>query len=263
MADLSSSSESSTETTTPSPASGAPFSGHYGGTLEVTPEPATTGNELEGLEALDASLANALDEDDLPEPRLSSGPPVEAATARPEAAASMAPVYGLMDLSAAAAPEPVPAPAATVVSELAAEVVAEVAEVAPVQPSVATSYELPPLRSGGGSSEAGSRSDGEGGEWEVLVDKVNTWFGSGELQEQWQKLRGPLRGGALLLGALLALKIYDATLDTLDDLPLVPRLLQLVGVITLAKFAVTRLVRTSERERVLATWRQRWEQFRG
>jgi hypothetical protein len=36
-----------------------------------------------------------------------------------------------------------------------------------------------------------------------------------------------------------------------------------VGVITLAKFAVTRLVRTSERERVLATWRQRWEQFRG
>jgi hypothetical protein len=167
--------------------------------------------------------------------------------------------------AAAAPPEPVAAPAASVVSEVvtevAAEVVEEVAEVAPAQPSVATSYELPPL--GGGASDAGAHSEGEGGEWEVLVGKVNTWFGSGELQERWQKLRGPLRGGALLLGALLALKIYDATLDTLDDLPLVPRLLQLVGVITLARFAVTRLVRTSERERVVAIWRQRWEQFRG
>jgi hypothetical protein len=59
------------------------------------------------------------------------------------------------------------------------------------------------------------------------------------------------------------LRLYDALLDTLGDLPLVPRLLQLTGLIALVRFALTRLVRTEDREAVLNDWKRRWQGFRG
>jgi hypothetical protein len=62
---------------------------------------------------------------------------------------------------------------------------------------------------------------------------------------------------------LVLLRLYGALIDTLDSLPLVPRLLQLVGVIVLVKFSVTNLVRTSDRERLISSWQQRWTTFRG
>jgi hypothetical protein len=43
----------------------------------------------------------------------------------------------------------------------------------------------------------------------------------------------------------------------------VPRLLQLVGVVVLVKFSVINLVRTSDRERLISSWKQRWSTFRG
>ncbi|MFM9101523.1 MAG: CAAD domain-containing protein, partial [Cyanobium sp.] len=57
--------------------------------------------------------------------------------------------------------------------------------------------------------------------------------------------------------------LYGALLDTLGDLPLVPRLLQLVGLIALIRVGLTRLVRSSDRERILGSWRQRWVDFQG
>jgi hypothetical protein len=43
----------------------------------------------------------------------------------------------------------------------------------------------------------------------------------------------------------------------------VPRLLQLVGLLSVARFALAKLVRSSERERILTSWNQRWNDFRG
>ena len=61
----------------------------------------------------------------------------------------------------------------------------------------------------------------------------------------------------------MLLRLYSALLETLGDLPLVPRLLQLVGLLSVARFALTKLVRSSERERILTSWNQRWNDFRG
>ena len=124
----------------------------------------------------------------------------------------------------------------------------------PEPPGIATSLVVPPLP----TSEAG-----EGGEWELLLNKVSAWFDSADLQGRWESLGGPLRAAGLLLAAVVLLRLYAALLETLGDLPLVPRLLQLVGLVSVVQFGLTRLVRSSERERILTNWRQRWNDFRG
>jgi len=121
-------------------------------------------------------------------------------------------------------------------------------------PGIATSIVVPPLPVG----EAG-----DGGEWDLLRSKVSTWFDGADLQGRWESLGGPLRAAGLLLAAVVLLRLYSALLETLGDLPLVPRLLQLVGLLSVARFALTKLVRSSERERILTSWNQRWNDFRG
>jgi len=121
-------------------------------------------------------------------------------------------------------------------------------------PGIATSIVVPPLPVG----EAG-----DGGEWDLLRSKVSTWFDGADLQGRWESLGGPLRAAGLLLAAVVLLRLYSALLETLGDLPLVPRLLQLVGLLSVARFALTKLVRSSERERILTSWNQHWNDFRG
>jgi hypothetical protein len=152
------------------------------------------------------------------------------------------------------------------------------------EPRVATTLEVPPLPagansaftksaspsgqgfSGAGTPGAGTPGAGpgpEGGEWDLLVGKVKTWLEDNDLPGQWERLGGPLRGLGVLLGVLLVLKLYVALLDTLDDLPLLPRLLQLVGLIVVLRFSLLRLTRSGDRQAVLDDWKRRWEAFRG
>jgi hypothetical protein len=137
------------------------------------------------------------------------------------------------------------------------------------EPRVATTLEIPPLPAGANSAvtkSAGPEGAGpgpEGGEWDLLVGKVKTWLEDNDLPGQWERLGGPLRGLGVLLGVLLVLKLYVALLDTLDDLPLLPRLLQLVGLIVVLRFSLLRLTRSSDRQAVLDDWKRRWDAFRG
>ena len=80
---------------------------------------------------------------------------------------------------------------------------------------------------------------------------------------RWQRFRGPLKGLAILIGVVLLLRVYASLIGTLDSLPLVGGLLELVGLIAVSRFTVTRLVRKSDREQVFADWSRRWNDFRG
>lgn len=158
-------------------------------------------------------------------------PPVEEAIARPDP--------GPIEVSLTPAPAPAAAPPTP--------------EPAPT-PTIATTLEIPP---------APGATPAEGGEFDLLVEKLRTWFAEADIGGHWQKLRGPLKGFALLLVAVLALRLYARVVGTLDGIPLVSGLLELTGLIYLVWFSSTRLVRTSERERVLAEWKQRWQSFSG
>ena len=162
---------------------------------------------------------------------------------------------------AAAAAEPVtaaaaPLPAVAAPAVKAAEFGASVPAPAPAPPrdGIASTLTVPPLESG----EAG-----EGGEWDLLVGKVRAWFDGADLQARWEALGGPLRAVGLLLAAVVLLRLYTGLLSTLGELPLLPRLLQLVGLVAVLRFALTRLVRSQERQRILGAWRERWNDFRG
>lgn len=125
------------------------------------------------------------------------------------------------------------------------------------EPGIVATFEVPPLE---GSPDPAA--DG-GGEFELLLQKIKDWLGSGELQAQWQRFRGPLKGLAILIGGVLLLRVYASLIGTLDSLPLVGGLLELVGLIAVTRFTVTKMVRKSDREQVFADWSRRWNDFRG
>lgn len=123
------------------------------------------------------------------------------------------------------------------------------------QPTVATTITLPPSA----PSEA-SQGD-QGGEWELLVSKLRDWFASGEAAALWSKARTPLVALAALIALLMVLRVYGALIDALESIPLLPGLLELVGVIWMLRFGVPRLVRSGDRQALLDTLRSRWQAF--
>lgn len=193
------------------------------------------------------------------------GTPVESSadsTALPEPAAVTEVAAEPQPPVAAPAPAPVaPEPAAEAESSIpaaAAESVAApaaepVAEPASQPPGVAATIAVPPLE----QAEAG------GGEWELLVERFNTWWNSGELNRQWQRIRGPLKGVAILVAVLLALQVYATVVGTIDSIPLVSGLLELTGLIVALQFSYRRLLRSSDRQQVFEQLQRRWLDFRG
>ena len=108
-----------------------------------------------------------------------------------------------------------------------------------------------------------SASDGEGGEWHLLMEKLNGWLAEAKLMELWQQSQRPLKllGGALAL--LLVLQLTSAVLGTLDAIPMLPRLLQLTGLIYLVLFTSRRLVRSDERRSLIEGIKTSWSSFTG
>ena len=135
----------------------------------------------------------------------------------------------------------------------------EPAPPAPVDiPTVASTLEVP-----ASPEVAASAADQDGGEWELLVEKLRTWIASGQLQEQWQAARTPLSLLAGLIAVLLVLRVYSALLGVLESIPLLPGLLELAGLVAVAQFSLTRLVRSNDRREVIEGVKQRWQSFRG
>jgi len=155
------------------------------------------------------------------------------------------PVVAAAETGAAAEPTPPviePAPAA-----------------APLEvPTVASTIEVP-----ASPQVQAPATDQEGGEWDLLVEKVRTWISSGQLQEQWQAARTPLSLLAGLIAVLLVLRVYSAVLGVLESIPLLPGLLELAGLVAVVQFSLSRLVRSNDRHEVIEGVKQRWKSFRG
>jgi hypothetical protein len=200
--------------------------------------------------------------------------PVEAVADEPVVAAASEPAP-VASAASAAAPVAMEEPAAVVEEEAAAEAnpvatptpvepvtaatisapaVPAPSEPAAIEPAVAATLEVPPLPDSG---------DTAGGEWDLLRSRVGEWLERTDLAGQWQRLQGPLRLLGLLILLVLVLRLYGALVGTLDSLPLVSGLLELVGVLAFGRFCVNRLVRSEERRRLQSQWSQRWRDFRG
>ncbi|MGB7566113.1 MAG: CAAD domain-containing protein [Prochlorococcaceae cyanobacterium] len=217
------------------------------GNGESTPPTSTSTPITPPIEAVEAAgpglPLGATDEGIAASPESTGEPSIEPAAESP-----------VLQVSAAApeqpdppSPEPSPVPS-TVVIEPSSELVAA------LEPTFISSIEVP----------ADPTTVGEGGgEWELLISKIRKWLESGELKSNLQSARTPLLALGALVGLVLVLRIYGALLGAIDSLPLVSGLLELTGVIWLARFGATNLVRSSERQALLSGLQRRWKAFFG
>jgi hypothetical protein len=230
--------ESSSEATPEAIAEPAPQATDELPATERTPEsetPAAGDAEAAASVTLDAPASAESGDSAAP----TSEPPLAAGQPEPEAVAETQ-------------PEPEPAPAQAMA---AAEAQAE-AEAAAV---VARTIEVPPLEPGADAAMAGEA----GGEWALLMGKLREWLASGELQRIWSQARTPLTAIAALIGVLLVLRIYSSLLGAIDSLPLVPGLLELVGLVWLLRYGLPKLVRRGEREQLINDLKKRRQDFLG
>ena len=104
---------------------------------------------------------------------------------------------------------------------------------------------------------------GEGGEWNLLQEKIQDWVSANNLSALWEQVRLPAQILVALIVLILVLQIYGGILRTIAAVPLAPGLLELAGIFAVANFSVRRLIKTSERKKVLSSVRERWTQFIG
>jgi hypothetical protein len=119
---------------------------------------------------------------------------------------------------------------------------------------------VPALGAGGTAAPEG---EGEGGEWNLLVEKLQQWWRSGELQNLWQQAKTPLTIALVVISVLLVLRVYAGLLAAVNSLPLVPGLLELVGLIWALRFGLPKVIRRSERDQLIAGLQRRWRSFSG
>ena len=248
----------SLETPAPEPGAGEAPQAEQAPDAEVAaPEPAPSPAEP----AAAASFSVPIPSFSSPGPALSLGfesgakPPV----ASPEPApaplepAPMAPIAEpAWGVAMASDPEPAPPEAAPAPEPEAVPVTP------PPVPTVATTIDLPARGEGTAAWAAG-----EGGEWALLLSKLQAWLGSGQLQAQLQAARTPLTLGAGLIALVVVLQLYGALLGVIGSFPLAPGLLELVGLIAVIRFGLTKLVRSQERQALIEGLQQRWKAFRG
>ena len=106
-------------------------------------------------------------------------------------------------------------------------------------------------------------STDEGGEWDLLVEKVKAWIDSKQLGSLWDQAQLPLRliGGLILF--VIVSTVYSGILGTINKVPLAPGLLELTGVIWLLNYARCNLVRSSDRKRVIDAVGSTWNKVVG
>ena len=112
-------------------------------------------------------------------------------------------------------------------------------------------------------NHAGAPGGDAGGEWQVLRDRLAAAAGDLDAERLWAQLRLPLRGAALLLAAVIVLKLYGAILATIASVPTLSGLLELVGLIALARFSAGHLLRRVDRDQTLAALAERWRGLLG
>ena len=186
--------------------------------------------------------------------------PGSAATPQPEekpitdgAAAETAGAEIAPPSPAASEAEAVSEAAPTPVAEPASQPVA--APAAAAEPSaIASTVSVP--------AEPGA-SDGEGGEFQLLLAKLNEQLGGVDLASLWEQSKQPLKLIGLALLLILVLQLLGAVLGTLDHVPMLPRILQLIGLIWLSLFASQRLVRSDERKKIIDAVSSTWGDITG
>ena len=87
----------------------------------------------------------------------------------------------------------------------------------------------------------------EGGEWEILINKISRWWQKGEFYKSWGRLLSITFIVSAIVILFIILALYNGVLDALGKLPLTPKILELIGLYSALKFASLSLIRADSR----------------
>ena len=153
----------------------------------------------------------------------------------------------------------VPVPPTPPATDLVEKPVSE-AEPAPASPAES---QPEPVITSTVTIPAQETSTDEGGEWDLLVEKIKAWIDSNQLGSLWEQAQLPLRliGGLILF--VIVSTVYSGILGTINKVPLAPGLLELTGLIWLLNYARSNLVRSSDRKQVIDAVASTWNKVVG
>ena len=149
------------------------------------------------------------------------------------------------------APEPSPVASATAPAPAPAP---EAPKPAPEPGAIATTVSVP--------ADPGA-SAAEGGEYQLLLDKLSALLGDTDLNAVWQQSQRPLKLLGVAMVVIVTLQLTGAVLDTLGGIPMLPRMLQLVGLTWLVMFGSKRLLRSEGRQQLIGQVSGAWNAFVG
>ena len=146
-------------------------------------------------------------------------------------------------------PEPSPAPAPTPAPTPAPSPEPTSAP----EPAITASVTIP----------AQENADSEGGEWNLLLEKLGDLVDGEKLKALWIQLRLPIRLITALILLVVVIQIYSGVIRTINSVPIGSGLLELIGLIWLVRFSLTKLIRSSDRAEVINTLQARWNKVIG
>ncbi|MAR06760.1 MAG: hypothetical protein CL862_06635 [Cyanobium sp. NAT70] len=97
----------------------------------------------------------------------------------------------------------------------------------------------------------------------MLKEKVSSLIASTDLTNIWSQLQTPIRVIGVLIGVIVVLKVYGGIIGTIESMPLVSGLLELVGLIWFSSFLLSNLLRSSDRSKMIEQLRSRWKNITG
>jgi len=100
-------------------------------------------------------------------------------------------------------------------------------------------------------------------EWQNLLIKLKGWIGTRLFLNEYDLFIDPSLLIIGLIALLIFLKAYTTILNTVEVIPLAPRLCQVIGTLWLIKFSTTRLLRKQDRQKFLLEMISRWRTFLG
>ncbi|MDP6203314.1 MAG: CAAD domain-containing protein [Prochlorococcaceae cyanobacterium ETNP18_MAG_14] len=106
-------------------------------------------------------------------------------------------------------------------------------------------------------------------DWPLLAGKardllnLSNWIKPNDQSNQWQQLRQILVFVAWPIALVIFVRIYGGILSTIESVPLASSLFEMAGIIWLAWFSLTRLIRSKDRQDVISSLRSRWHAFSG
>ncbi len=103
----------------------------------------------------------------------------------------------------------------------------------------------------------------EGGEWELLKQKILGWAKIKQLSTSLTQLIKPALYITTLAAILIIIQLYRNVLIAISHIPLAPRLFQFIGITWLINFSISNLRRSQDRQVLFSNLQERWLTFLG